>query len=132
MVGNQYIFTLYLKILRLTFTLRKVFHRYTKLILGRLATETDPFELDLSSLDEYNSWVATNIQEVFKSKQLEAATQKDDENARFLTLFRLLTIKYRADNPLTSVQNKKLLVKIQRVLSHTLIGSLEEFFMSLK
>ena len=112
--------------------MRNVFHRYTKLIQGRLATETDPFELNLSSLDEYNSWVATNIQEVFKSKQLEAATQKDDENARFLTLFRLLTIKYRADNPLTSVQKKKLLVKIQRVLSNTLIGSLEEIFMSLK
>ena len=97
-----------------------------------MARETDPFEIDVSRLDEYNAWVAGLIQEVFKSKQVEAKLQKDDENARFLTMFRLLTIKYRSDNPLTGTQKKKVSLKLQRVLGHTLVGSLEEFFLSFK
>ena len=99
---------------------------------GRLSRETDPFEIDLASLDEYNEWVANNVQEVFKSKRAESKAQKDDENARFLTLFRLLTIKFRADNPLTGGKKKNLMPRLQRILGHTLIGSLEEFFMTLK
>ena len=110
----------------------ELFDHVDKFTSGRLARETDPFEVDCSSLNEYNDWIANLIQEVFKSKQVETQIQKNDENARFLTLFRLLTIRYRAENPITGTQKKKIVLKIKRILSHTIVGSLEEFFMSLK
>ena len=96
-----------------------------------MARETDPFELCPDTLGDYNSWMATNIQEVFRSKDTSSSKKGTDQNEQFLTMFRLLTIKHRADNPITGEKKNKVSVKLERVLSHTVVGSLEEFFMGM-